>query len=74
MNTFYTTMSHVDQKDKDSGRIYGITAKSQGNGEVMFAEYRISLDSRLVKKLADFCLEKQLSEEEFHEIVRKYKQ
>lgn len=74
MNTFFTTMSLVNQKDEDFGRIYGITAKSQGNGEVMFAEYRISLDLSLVQELADFCQEKQPNEEEFREIVRKYKQ
>lgn len=74
MNTFYTTMSLVDQKNEDSGRIYGITAKSKVDGQVMFADYRISVDSPLVQKLADFCQEKQLNEEEFHEIVRKYKQ
>ena len=74
MNTFYTTMSHVDQKDLDSKMIYGITAKSKVDGQVMFADYRISLDSPLVQKLADFCQEKQPNEDEFREIVQKYKQ
>lgn len=74
MNTFYITMSLVDQKDEDSGRIYGITAKSKVDGQVMFADYRISLDLPLVQKLADFCQEKQPNKDEFHEIVEKYKQ
>lgn len=36
MNNFYTTMCHVDQKDMNSDMIYGITAKKQYSGEVMF--------------------------------------
>lgn len=73
MNTFYTTMSHVDQDDLDSEMIYGITAKENGTGKVMFAEYNISFDFSLVQELADICQKNQPDEEEFENLISSHK-
>lgn len=72
MNNFYTTMCHVDQKDMNSDMIYGITAKKQYSGEVMFFDYHISFNLADVQRIADHCQKVQPTEDEFKNIIKSY--
>lgn len=73
MNNFYTTVSRIDQKDMNSKMIYGITAKSKTNGNVMFADYKISCDMKFVDELRKVCQTNQPDEQEFRNLICSYK-